>query len=236
MWSCKLRPIWGTGWATAMSSALSSAGVPMPERIRMAGEPIAPAARITSRRAETVRVVPPLTSSTPVARLPSSTTRAQSPAVTTARLGRLRAGVEIGDRGRVAPAVLLGELVEPEPLLVGVVEVAPPAHLELLGRLDEHLVERVGPLRVGHVQRPAGAVIGRVAQRLVVLRPAEIRQHLGVRPARAAERSPFVVVARMAADIDHAVDRARPAQHLAARDDDLAPAGIAPASPWRGAS
>src|SRR4029077_1099519 len=36
-------------------------------------------------------------------------------------------------------------------------------------------------------------------------------------PATVAELRPVVVVLRLAADIDHAVDRARPAQHFSAR-------------------
>src|SRR6266446_147010 len=52
---------------------------------------------------------------------------------------------------------------------------------------------------------------------LVTFRTLEIRQHLLPRPALASKRCPVVIVGVMAADIDHAVDRARSAQRLAAR-------------------
>ena len=52
----------------------------------------------------------------------------------------------------------------------------------------------------------------------VALHALEDRQHVLVAPAAVAELGPVVVVLRLAADIDHAVDRARPAQHLAARN------------------
>src|SRR6266436_1295373 len=52
---------------------------------------------------------------------------------------------------------------------------------------------------------------------LVTFRTLEIRQDLLPRPALASKRCPVVIVGVMAADIDHAVDRARSAQRPAAR-------------------
>src|SRR5882724_12046463 len=52
---------------------------------------------------------------------------------------------------------------------------------------------------------------------LVTFRTLEIGQDLLPRPALASKRCPVVIVGVMAADIDHAVDRARSAQRLAAR-------------------
>ena len=58
--------------------------------------------------------------------------------------------------------------------------------------------------------------------RLIGLGAAEIRQAIGIGPAGIAELSPSVVIAVAAADIDHGVDRGRPAQNLAARPEELA--------------
>ena len=66
------------------------------------------------------------------------------------------------------------------------------------------------------VERAAGAVPG-VGAALVVLGPLEVGQHLGPGPAGVARGRPVVVVARLAAHVDHGVDRARAAEHLAAR-------------------
>src|SRR5262249_50285362 len=53
----------------------------------------------------------------------------------------------------------------------------------------------------------------------------EVGQHVGGRPARIAQLPPVIVVLVLAADIDHAVDRTRPAQYLAARPVDRAVVG-----------
>ena len=54
-----------------------------------------------------------------------------------------------------------------------------------------------------------------VAVLFVVLRLEEIGLHLGPGPARISQRRPFVVVERVAAYVDHAIDRTRPAEGLA---------------------
>ena len=51
----------------------------------------------------------------------------------------------------------------------------------------------------------------------VVLRALEVGQHVVPGPAGIAELAPVVVVGRLAAHVDHAVDRRAAAQHLAAR-------------------
>src|SRR6516165_5175962 len=61
-----------------------------------------------------------------------------------------------------------------------------------------------------------------IAARLVMLGFLEIGQYSFVRPAAVAELGPGVVVERIAAHVDHAVDRARSAEGLAARDWDRA--------------
>ena len=70
--------------------------------------------------------------------------------------------------------------------------------------------------QVGDAERAAGAVI-LVGAALLVLGLAEIRQHVVIGPAGIAELAPQVEILLLAADVDQAVDRGRPAEHLAAR-------------------
>ena len=80
-------------------------------------------------------------------------------------------------------------------------------------RLDE----RGHGAAVGHRERPADAV-ELVRAPLVVLGALEVREHLVVRPARAALLGPAVEVGAVTAEVDHRVDRARAADHPAARE------------------
>lgn len=73
-----------------------------------------------------------------------------------------------------------------------------------------------------HLERPAGTA-QLVGAECVVLDRLEALRDLGPAPADSALRGPLVVVLRMAAHVDHAVDRARAAQHLPARPDLLSP-------------
>ncbi len=130
---------------------------------------------------------------------------------------------EEGGRAADPAAVLHVEVVQPQPYLIGAVEVVvgrsavrPPGGKEIG-------VERVLALRPGHAQRAALAV-KRIARPLrIVLRPAKIGQHVVVSPAREATLRPAVVIGRMAAHVHHAVDRGRAAQHLAPRPFDAPP-------------
>ncbi len=87
-------------------------------------------------------------------------------------------------------------------------------------RIGEYRVQRIGPGDVADPHRPAMAVERRARVFRIVLGAQEIGQHLGKRPAAVPRRRPIVIVLRMAAEIDHAVDRARAAQHAPARDRD----------------
>ena len=121
-------------------------------------------------------------------------------------------------RLRCAPALarLLRHLVHPDAFLFDAVEVRIAAKACLHARLDEGVRDRVRRARIGDVERPAGAVeVVRTA--FVVLHALEYRQQVLPAPAWIAERRPVVVVLRMAADVDHRVDRTRSAEHLAAR-------------------
>src|SRR5216683_3172202 len=69
---------------------------------------------------------------------------------------------------------------------------------------------------VGNRQRTAGAV-EIVAAALLVLGFPEIGQDVVITPATVAMLAPAIVILVLAAHVKQAVDRARSAQHLAAR-------------------
>ena len=125
--------------------------------------------------------------------------------------------VDVAARGAVAQAVG-SVLLHPRDalLLLGVV-VVEDLHAEGVGGgLDELERPLLGELVAGDLDRPAGAavVVGAV---LEVLHPLVHRvDGVGV-PAGVALGRPRVVVGAVAAHVDHAVDRARAADDLAAR-------------------
>lgn len=141
--------------------------------------------------------------------------RVVSASVSTVRLGRENRR-QIAARRAPALAAMDGQLIGPHALLGIAVEVGRIGMPGLLARLDQRLEHRMARLGVADLQRPIGAVEV-VAAVLVRLRPLEIGQHVAEAPAFQAQLAPLVIVARMPADIDHAVHRRRSAQHLAAR-------------------
>ncbi|MCY1228496.1 hypothetical protein D9M72_408170 [compost metagenome] len=76
----------------------------------------------------------------------------------------------------------------------------------------EHVPAHAGPFHPPF----AASAVHVVGTLIVVLRLLEERQHVVPAPAGAAELAPMVVVARLAAHVDHAVDRGAAAKHLAA--------------------
>ena len=142
-----------------------------------------------------------------------------------ARRHGLRDHLQVGPRqvgrekrlgGAATLAVALRHLVEEGAFLRGAVVVGVGGEAVHARGLQEHLVDGAVVARVGHVQRAALAVEG-VGELLVVLAALEQRQHLVVRPAGVAQRGPVVVVPAVAAHVEHGVDGAGAAQHLAAR-------------------
>ena len=126
--------------------------------------------------------------------------------------------VEVGQRGAAAPPVGGGGAVHrAEAFLTVAVQVVGAGVAGLLARAHEGLEQRadVG-LRRGDVQRALAAVpvVGALVAGLGL---AEIGQAVGVAPAlQAGLLRPALVVHRVAADVDHAVDQRRAAQALAA--------------------
>ena len=124
--------------------------------------------------------------------------------------------MQIGDRGAAAPPVALGELEAPGALLGGAVEVLVVRDADLAGGLDPGLDDRVHRAALADAERAADpVVVARAA--LVVLGALEVGQDVLVAPAFEAHRRPLVVVGAVAADVDHRVERARAAEHAAAR-------------------
>ncbi len=131
--------------------------------------------------------------------------------------GRLRLGANgeifaLGDRmqigrGRAAAlAVFLRHLKQTAAELHCAVKIGIERNPGLLRRLEEDVTQRVGVRPLGDVERPVAAVKF-VVQALVALGFFEIRQHVRITPARIAELPPVIVVRRLAAHIDHGVDR-----------------------------
>ena len=93
------------------------------------------------------------------------------------------------------------------------VEVAGIGNADAHAGGDERLRDRMRLGQIADGERPAGAVPNIGAADLV-LGFLEIRQHVRKTPAGIAEIAPVVIVLRLAAHVEQAVDRARPAQHF----------------------
>jgi hypothetical protein len=122
---------------------------------------------------------------------------------------------EIGARRAPAPAPGGRRLVIADAFLARAVEIVVARNAGFERGLDH----RIGQRRahpIGDGERPADAVKF-VRAALLILRLAEIGQHVVPAPALAAALAPAVVIPRRAAHVNHTVDRAGAAEHLAAR-------------------
>ena len=125
--------------------------------------------------------------------------------------------LQVGVRRRGADPVPDRHVHGAEALLLVAVVVRGLRVAGLLAGLDEGAVQRVlHPVAVAGAKRPLGAAV-RVAAAGPGLGLAEVGQAVAVGPAGRALGLPLVEVAGVAAHVDHAVDRGRAAQHLAAR-------------------
>ena len=132
--------------------------------------------------------------------------------------------IEIDLRGAHAEAAADRGLRHRNAFLVLAVVVGIVRNADALGRRDQAVVERAALVAVGDLQRAAAAAQFVRAARIAFDAP-ENRQHVVPAPAAVAQLRPVIVVLRLAAHPHHAVDRARSAEHLAARHRDVAPAG-----------
>ncbi len=130
---------------------------------------------------------------------------------------------EIGVRRRPSPPLPHRHVGRPEAFLPVTVIIGRRRIACRLGRRHESVMERVVAWPAGDMKRSVRAAPGRLAA-MRGLHAPEIGQDIGIAPAGGARFLPMRVVTGMAANIDHAVDRGRPADHLAARTDKLPPA------------
>ena len=130
-----------------------------------------------------------------------------------------------GARGRAAEAAVARHLREADALVLAAVEVLGERDAGLLRGIDEPTGQVQGRAVVLDQDRAALSALLGLARRIALDR-LEIGHHLVERPALAAHLRPAVVVRRVAADPEHAVDRAGAAEHAPARPVDL-PAGDA---------
>ncbi len=137
-------------------------------------------------------------------------------------VGPLHRRAQIGDRGAAASHPADGQLVVADALLLGAVEIGVGLEPGLLRAGRKGVVQFVVRAQIRDVERAALPMII-VGAALLVLGAAEIRQHVVIRPADIAELAPMVEILALAADVDQPVDRARAAEHLAARPRDAPP-------------
>ena len=136
------------------------------------------------------------------------------------QVGAAARRIEIAEGGALAAAPGDRHLGHADAFLRGAVLVGIVGQAHLLGRLDHLLQQRhLVAWRMGDGE-DALAAAEFVGATLEALHALEDRQHVLVAPAAISELRPVIVVLRLAADIDHAVDRAGAAQHAAARHGD----------------
>ena len=131
-------------------------------------------------------------------------------------IGAATDGCEIGARGAASATVARGQLIIARPFLHTAIEIRRARHARLDASIDEGVDDLVSLGRIGDMQRPIAAVIVIPAARLIFA-ALEIGQNVVIAPAAVAALRPMIEILRLPADIDHTVDRARSAQHLAAR-------------------
>ena len=134
-------------------------------------------------------------------------------------------GPQVGVGRRPAAAVALRDLRQRGAVLLGAVVVGDLGDADALGGIEEALGQRARRAHVGDVERAADRVVLRGAA-LVVLGLEEVGPDILPAPARGALGLPQVIVQRPAADVEHGVHRARPAQRLAARDVERATVAV----------
>ncbi len=178
---------------------------------------------MTSRRARMVENVRPASISTPTARFLNYDLARKT--FYQLDVGAFQRRLQIGIGGGPATAMMDRLLHRAEAFLLLAIIVF--RHLEtcLMAGLDKGVKQRIVALAALDVERAIGAAPA-ILSAMRVFHALEIGQHIGIGPAARAVFRPVVVIPGVAAHIDHAVDRGRPAQHLAARRYEAAPADM----------
>ena len=132
------------------------------------------------------------------------------------QIGARQGGMQIGGGRAPAASVTDGELIGAKALLLETIEIAGLFVASLNAGGDEAGIDRVLGVGLGDMQRALGAMPG-VPSPLQALGTFEIGEHIAIAPAGEAHLAPLVIVAGMAADVDHAVDGGGAAPTLAAR-------------------
>ena len=127
------------------------------------------------------------------------------------QVGAAAHGPQIGGGRARAPPVADGEVYRAETQALGAVGVVVIGIAGRLARGDPGLRQWMLDARPADPHRAIAAVI-LVDMRRIGLGTLEIGQYLVVRPARVPQSGPAVIVGARAPVIDHAVDRAGPAQ------------------------
>ncbi len=220
--SARFLPTPGKSMVGLMPWALSSPAGPMPDSMSKCGELNAPPQSTTSRAASRR---PPLASGKifnahRAAFLDENPRRARLHH--DGQVLPVQHGVEIGARGARAPSACVDRgLAQRKALGLGAVDVVAHLVARARGRFQQRLLQELRVLDRPHAQRTVAAVVfaGTPPARF---HAPEIGENVGVAPAFATHLTPGVEVARMAAHVEHAVDRGGAAQHFAARQPQLA--------------
>src|SRR5665213_234701 len=131
-------------------------------------------------------------------------------------VGPVQHGPQEGARRIPAHATTLIDVKIAAAFVVAAVEIVDLGDADLRRRLAERVEDF--PRQAHRLDTPfAAAAVMRVGAEHVMLRALEIRQHIVPGPAQIALLPPAVEIARLAAHVDHAVDRGAAAQHAAAR-------------------
>src|SRR5579872_675490 len=123
-------------------------------------------------------------------------------------------------RGAAPLAVPDRKIIAAEAFLLLAIEIVIDGVARLPAGFDEQVEERILAARAANGQRPPGAMKG-VAALDMAFRLAKVWEDFRIAPAGKAELRPAIVIAAIAAHIDHAIDRRGAAQRLAARPIDL---------------
>ena len=143
-------------------------------------------------------------------------------------VGAVHHGVQVSPRGGQAPAVVHVAIEGGKALLPVAVDVRGQRMAGLLHGGEERVEQRAPSGTALEHERAVVAAEGIVGLRgQAVLHALEVGQAMGVVPRlHPLARGPALVVERVPALEDHAVDAARSAQHLSARVVDTAPAHV----------